>query len=371
MKKTVLYISGSRADFGRITTTLYELLNKDVSIKIFATGQHFSIKHGYTISEVKKESFGVIEANSFIEGDEPFHMLNMYTNTSIALNNFLKSNDIDLILLLGDRNEMLAGAICAAHYNIPIAHIGGGQQSGSIDNSIRDAVTVFSDIHLCATAKNKERIKKIKGSDKNIYIVGAPDIDMIKKIHFPKKEYLFHKYNLNILKPVFLLIQHPVTTEIREAKNQIRCILSSLYHFNAQILCILPNTDMGGMLIREVIEKEKKLNLRTHSHITYKDFLSLMNYADILIGNSSAGIIEAASFHLPVVNIGTRQQNRQQSKNVINTSFDKNQIIKSIKTCLTTEFKQKVSKIKNIYGDGEAGKRIGEILKRYMEEYRS
>jgi GDP/UDP-N,N'-diacetylbacillosamine 2-epimerase (hydrolysing) len=368
MTKTVLYITGSRADFGRSIPTLKALKKKKIIIKLFATGQHFSVKHGYTINDVKKESFDILnQVNTFIEGDEPFHMVQILKKTIESLNNILIKHKIDLILLLGDRGEMLAGATCASHYNIPIAHIGGGQKSGSIDNLIRDAITVFSDIHLCATVENKKRIAQIRGNGNQIFVVGAPDIDMIKTMNFQNKKILLKKYNLNPLKPLFLLIQHPVTNEIKHAADHMKITLDAMRSFEVDIFCILPNADSGGIKMQEVIKTEKNPNIHIFPHIPYQDFLGLMNFADIMIGNSSAGIIESASFHLPVVNIGTRQINREQSKNVINTSYNETQIRNAIKKCLSKEFQRKLQYIENIYGEGKTCTKIAEIISNYLE----
>ena len=368
MTCTVAYVTGSRADFGRIITTLHHLKKRNITPKLIVTGSHFSKKHGYTINEAEKENFEILaELDTIVAGDELYHMVDTFGKTIKSINNVLKKQDIDLLLVLGDRGEMLAAALCAAHLNIPVAHIGGGQTSGSIDNSIRDAITVFSDFHFCATEKNKKRIPDIKGSSSNIFVVGDPDIDMIKKMEFPSRDDVLRRYGLDPDKKVFLFIQHPVTDEIDKSEKYIESVLDALSVFDCQIITIIPNMDAGGQKMNEVIQSYQKIkDMKTFSNIHYKDFLSLMNSVDLMIGNSSAGIIESASFKLPVVNIGNRQRNREQSKNVINTSYKTSEIISVIKKALDNDFKLEVEKCENIYGSGNTAEKIADIIYNYL-----
>jgi GDP/UDP-N,N'-diacetylbacillosamine 2-epimerase (hydrolysing) len=369
MTWNIAYVTGSRADFGRIITTLEALMEHGVAPKIIATGAHFSKEQGYTINEVKNEKFNIIaEIDTIVTGNDLFDMINSFGKTIILLNEVFRENKIDLLLTLGDRGDMLAAAICAAHLNIPVAHIGGGQRSGSIDDLIRDAITVFSELHFCATEKNKKRIARIKQNRSNIFVVGAPDIDMIKFMQFGDRAKVLSSYGLNSKKKIVLFIQHPVTDEFEKTESHIKSILNALSQFDFQTVAILPNTDAGGKKMKAIIEKHPKIKeMKIFSNIPYKNFLNLLNSVDLMIGNSSAGIIEASSFKLPVVNIGTRQKNREKSCNVLNVSYKTADIIHAIEKALSKEFIKKSQNCRNIYGEGGTGKKIAEILLKHLE----
>jgi UDP-hydrolysing UDP-N-acetyl-D-glucosamine 2-epimerase len=198
----------------------------------------------------------------------------------------------------------------------------------------------------------------------NVFVVGAPGLDSILNENLIEPTELSEKYNLDLSKPILLLVQHPVTMEVEDASDQIRETLEAIVELKNQTILIYPNADAGGRKMIEVIkEYEQYLFIKTFKSIPYKEYISLMKIASVMVGNSSSGIIEAPSFGLPVVNIGSRQEGRQRAENVVDVDYDKEQIKAAIKKALYDEdFKEKVKKCKNPYGDGKASIRIADIL---------
>lgn len=363
-KKKILYITGTRADFGRATPILRAIrTEKNFKLFIFATGSHLSSHFGQTVEEIKKEFAIAGKLKTGVEEeDTPKKMVQVLGQEILGMAGFMDNLKPDLILVLGDRNEMLAGAVIGSHLNILVGHIGGGQVTGSIDDKIRDAITIFSDIHFVATKKNAERVIKLGACPKNVYVVGAPDLEAIAKKDFTPGEEIYKKFKLNPDKPVILLSQHPVTTEYNKESYQMKMVLEAIKDIPAQIIATYPNEDAGGKTMTNVLKQFVLVHpqISLYKHIVYKDYLGLMAVADLMVGNSSAGIIEAPSFNLAVANIGTRQEGRERAKNVIDVDYNKLEIKKAIEKSLSVK---KIRKIKNPYGDGKTAQRIMTILK--------
>lgn len=360
MKRKILYISGTRADFGLMETTLKEL-DSELDLRIAVTGMHLMEEFGHTADEVKKEGFIIYELDSTFKEDNKSSMSEYVGRLIVLLTKLCTEIKPDIILLLGDRGEMLAGAIVGTYLGIATAHIHGGEISSTVDDYVRHAITKLSNIHLAASELSSKRIIGMGEEEKNVFVVGAPGLDAILNEELTKD--IFKKYDLKEENPIIILIQHPVSLEFNKSAEQIKTTLDAIKETDDgtfQVIAIYPNSDAGGRAMIEVIESYD--NIKKYKSIPHKDFLSLMNVADLMIGNSSSGIIESPSFQLATINIGTRQEGREQSTNVINTNYDKEEIKKAIKTALyDEEFKNTPSK--NPYGDGKTSKRILKILK--------
>ena len=264
----------------------------------------------------------------------------------------------DLVLVHGDTTTTLASAMAAFLMNIPIAHIQGGEVTGTADESIRHAVTKLSNFHFVANSDAKKRLIRLGEYKKNIFNFGCPYIDVIKKTKFSLKKNLFFKMNLDPQKKTVIFIQHSVTSEIDKVKKQIQITINALKEFkDIQIVSIFSNSDAGGKFI---IDKLKKNNqFKVLPNIESKDFLSLMKHADAMIGNTSAAIREAPSFSLPAVNIGTRQNKRLRAINVIDCEHNKIKIVNALNKALyNKKFLSELKNIKNPYGDGNSAKKI-------------
>lgn len=365
MKRKILYITGTRADYGLMKSVLREIENHPkLELEVIATGMHLMPEFGMTINEIKKDGFKVHEIAATYEQDNKQSMANFVGKFIQLLTDKVKKIKPDIIMVLGDRGEMLAGVIVGTYLTIPVAHIHGGDISSTVDEIVRHAITKLAHIHFPATEKSAERIIKMGEDPSNVFVVGAPGLDIILNENLIEPTKLSEKYNLDLSEPILLVIQHPVTTEVEDAPTQIRETLEAISELRYQTILIYPNADAGGRNMIEVIkEYEKHPFIKIFKNIPYKEYLSLMNIASVMVGNSSSGIIEAPSFGLPVVNIGTRQEGRQRAENVIDVDYDKEQIKAAIKKALYDEdFKEKVKNCKSPYGDGKAGVRIADIL---------
>lgn len=363
--RKILYISGTRADYGLMRETLAQIKkNQKLKIEIVVTGMHLMPEFGRTINEIKKDRFKIHETKAIYEEDNKESMAYFLGKFLQLLIRKIKRIKPDIILLLGDRAEMLAGAIAGAYLGIPVAHIHGGEVTFTIDEMNRQAITKLSHIHFPATKKAAERIIKMGEDNFRVFVVGAPGLDSILKEKLMSPKEVAKRYHLNLSKPIILVLQHSVTTEIEKTPKQIKETMEAIKELRFQSIVIYPNADAGGRKMINIIEKYRKYPfIKIYKNIPHKDYLSLMKISSVMIGNSSSGIIEAPSFHLPVVNIGSRQEGRERTNNIIDVRHKKEEIKKAIKFAIyNKKFRKKVKTCKNPYGDGKTGKRIAEIL---------
>ncbi len=365
MKRKILYITGSRADYGLMLSTLNKIKSHpNLELEIIVTGMHLMEEFGKTINEIEKDNFKLIILDSIYERDNKESMATFIGDLIKKLVPTITKIRPDIILLLGDRGEMLAAAIAGAYLSIPVAHIHGGETTGNIDESARHAITKLSNIHFVATDTSAERIIKMGENPEYIFSVGAPGLDDIVNSDIINSEILKNKYKIDLSEPLILVIQHPVTSESNEAPNQIYETLNAIAELKYQAIVIYPNCDAGGRGIIEIIKKYKNNgNIKIYENIPRMDYLSLLKISSVIVGNSSSGIIEAPSFKIPVVNIGTRQEGRERAENVMDVRYDKKQIMSAIEKALfDKDFKAKLKNIKNPYGNGNSGDRIAHIL---------
>lgn len=333
----------------------------ELDLQVVATGAHFSEQNGLTITEVIAAGFsmaGEVRVPLF-----PTNGATMAKAISIQIAEFTNlMSDIrpDIVLLLGDRGEMLAGAIAALHLNIPVAHIHGGERSGTVDEPVRHAISKLSHIHFVATSQSVERLTRMGERPENIFMTGAPGLDGIVNDACYTKQELWSEFGLSGKHHVALLVYHPVVQEAGSGGDQIQQILSAFAEADAwQVVAVMPNTDAGGSIIADALMIAGSERIRCYNHLTRSQFLSFLRHADALVGNSSAGIIEAASFGIPVVNIGSRQNLRERNSNVIDIAASQ----LALKTCLKRILSEGRTQPHNVYGDGRACERITTLLK--------
>lgn len=363
-QRHILYVTGTRADYGLMKNTLSAIKNNpNLKLSVMVTGMHLMPEFGETVNEIKKDGFDIHEIDAVYKEDDKESM-------SVFLGEFIqratkKISEIkpDIILVLGDRAEMLGAAIIGAYLSIPVAHLHGGEVTSTVDEIVRHTITKLAHIHIPATKNSAERIKNMGEEGWRIHVVGAPGLDEINTQLF-KKKYLEKKFKLDLIKPLLIVIQHPVTLEVSESGAHMTETMEAVKSLNFQTVVIYPNTDAGGRAMIRIIEKYRGVpTIKIFKNIIHKEFLSLMKYASVVIGNSSSGIIEAPSFKLPVVNIGKRQRGRQRADNIIDTDYNKEKITRAIKKALyDKKFINKVKVCKNPYGDGKTGQRVAKIL---------
>ncbi len=362
--KKVVYISGSRADFNLMSRTLIELKNY-VDLIIIATGMHLSKKWGNTIEEINKYDFKIEIAKVILHDNNLSEMVESFGEELIKISKIIKRIMPDLIFVEGDRSEMLAGAIIGAYLNIPVMHHGGGDLSESIDNKIRFAITMFSDYHLTGNIESYKRLIKMGLPNDKIFNVGEPGLDDILAGKYTPKEKIIEKYNIDKSKPLLLLIYHPNTWEYNFIKGNIRQILEAIKILKYPTIGLYANADAGGDIINKFLVKyEAELPYLTlYRHLYKEDFYGLLSICSALIGNSSTGLTELPSFKKPFICIGTRQKGRLKANNVIETTYQKEEIIEAVKKGLfNDEFKKSLEKLVNPYGDGKSYLKITNII---------
>jgi len=365
--RKILYISGTRADYGLMRETLFAIQkHPKLNLEIAVTGMHLMPEFGKTINEIKKDGFKIHRVEAIYRKDIKESMTNFIGECTLKLTKAIKQIRPDIILLLGDRAEMLVGAIVGVYLTIPVVHIHGGEVTSTVDELARQAITKLSHIHFPATKKSAQRIIKIGEDSWRVHTVGAPGLDSILKEKLISPKEIAKKYKLNLSKPILLVLQHPVTTEVKDASWQIREIMEAIRESGYQTIVVYPNADPGGRAIIKVIEKYRKYPfIQIYKNIPREDYLGLMKVVKVIMGNSSGGIIESPSIHLPAINIGKRQMRRERATNVINVNYKKEEIKKAIqKAIYDKRFREKVKKCKNPYGDGKTGMRIANILSR-------
>jgi GDP/UDP-N,N'-diacetylbacillosamine 2-epimerase (hydrolysing) len=367
-KRKIFIVTERRADFSRFKPIL-ELIkkNKKLDYHLVVTGTHLVKKHGYTLNEIIESKFKIFAKFSMFNKkyeikDSGSGMAKALGRAIINLSLILEKSKPDLILSGFDIAANFAATIVGAHMNIPVAHIQGGEVSGNIDESLRHAMSKFSHYHLTANSDSKNRLIKLGEIKKNIFIVGCPSLDALFSEKLISRHEIIKKFNIDISKPYLLIIQHPVTTESEDSKKQIEQILMSLKNINIQKLFILPNNDSGAANIIKII---KKNNVNHATTLKLREYKTLLVNCKILIGNSSSGIHEAASFGIPVINIGNRQKGRLKPKNVIDVKCNSKSILKKINFILKNKkFKNSLRNLKNPYGDGKSAVKIIQILKK-------
>ena len=360
--RKICYISGTRADFGLMKNTL-QIINqdKDLDLEVIATGMHLLSEYGNTCQEIYDAGLNVIsKVKVELSGISGSQMSIALGNQIIGITSTLEKSKPDLVLLLGDRGEMLAGVIASLHLNIPTVHIHGGELSGTVDESVRHAISKMAHYQFTATNNSKDRLIKMGEIKGNIFVTGAPGLDEIRGAQLIPKEVLLEQYGIDRKKPFILLLFHPVVQQTNDINEQVAIIMESLFSCNIQILALMPNADSGGKVISSILKRyQEQQKIKTAAHLTRLNFLSLVSEAEVLVGNSSSGIIEAASLGTPVVNIGSRQNLRERSNNVVDVSIEKSQIISGISKAISLN----KSLFKNVYGDGKSSKRIVNLLK--------
>jgi len=365
--RKIAVVTGTRAEYGYLKP-LMDAIKKDGNLELIpiVTGMHLLPDFGNTYKIVENDFPNAVKIPMDLRGDSLQDMTNYLSSGIKNFAEFFVKNPPDIIVVLGDRSESLAAALAGAYLNIPIAHINGGDVSGgTIDESIRHSITKIAHIHLVHTQENAERVQKMGEEKRRIFVVGALTLDTILNKDLPSKDEIFKKYNLNPTKTTFLVVQHPITTLKDKGYSHMKELFLALDELKQQVVMIYPNCDAGSKELIKLISKyENKDYMHVFKNLPHEDYLGLMKSANLMIGNSSSGIIEAPSLKIPVINIGSRQQGRNRTENIMDVEPEKNKILAAIDFALNNkDFLKKVKSCKNKFGDGKASQRIVKILK--------
>jgi GDP/UDP-N,N'-diacetylbacillosamine 2-epimerase (hydrolysing) len=367
--RKICIITGSRAEYGLLHSLLEKIKkDKNTKLQIIATCMHLLPKFGNTYKEIIKDGFKIdYKVKMPIPSSKPESITGATGLGMIGFSKAFLKLKPDLVVVLGDRFEVLSASFAALSKNIPIAHIHGGESTfGAIDEAIRHSITKMSTWHFAASKVYKKRIIQMGENPKRVYLVGSLGVERIKKIKFLSKTILEKKIKFKFGKKNILITFHPETLSNKSKKESFKNLLYALKKVDdTSIIFTLPNADAGGDKIAKMIKAFTKLNKK--KYIAFKSmgdklYLSTMKYSDLVIGNSSSGIIEAPCFNIPTINIGDRQQGRLQAKSIINTKLNKLSISKSLKTAFLK--KKKMNNIKNPYEIKNTSKKIFDILKK-------
>jgi UDP-hydrolysing UDP-N-acetyl-D-glucosamine 2-epimerase len=365
LKRKILIITERRADYSRFKPIINLIKkSKKLSYVLIVTGSHLLKRHGFTINEIKQDKIKIhYKIKSFVEKkniNDAELMILALGKIFTKISNIIKNSKPDIILTGFDIGANFALTVTGAHFNIPVVHIQGGEVTGSIDESLRHAMSKFSNYHLVANNDAKQRLIKMGERRENIFNVGCPSLDALFLEKKMTCSQILKKFKLDVKKDFIIVIQHPVTSEDKHSGNQILETIKAVKKSLVPALFVLPNNDSGH---HNIIKKIKKGKIQWTETLSLSEYSTLLASARILIGNSSSGIHEAASFKLPVINIGTRQKGRLKPKNVVNANYDRSDIYKKIKFCMyNKKYLKNVKSLKNPYGDGKSSLKIVKIL---------
>lgn len=365
-ERKVCVVTGTRAEYGLFYPILKKIeQSSSLKLQLVVTTMHLSNEFGLTYQQIEHDGFKIDEKiENLLSSDTKSSVAKSTGLATILLSDTLNRLNPDIVLLLGDRYETLAAATTATLMNIPIAHIHGGEiTEGAVDEQIRHAITKMSYLHFASTETYRKRVIQMGENSDRVFNTGAPGIDNIVDFNFMSKEELENDIHWQFGDKSALFTYHPETLSNSDVLKDIQLILKTIRQMELKVLFTYANADDSGHIINQEIEKFCSLNSKKYKvmkNLGQLRYLSTMKYIDILIGNTSSGIIEAASFQKPVVNIGNRQKGRLQSANVIDC--DITSLKDAINYAFSSKFIHKCKNIENIYGKGNAAEIIVEKL---------
>lgn len=363
--RTIVAITGSRGEWGYIRPVL-RLIEKDPALdyRIIATHMHLLPTFGMSVHEIENDGFHVDERIYMtFDGYTAATMTKSLACFLMELPTALQRLKPDIVLLAGDRGEQLMGAIAGLHMGKPVAHIQAGELSGNVDGVVRHAITKLAHIHFAANEEFAERVRHLGEQDFRIHVTGAPLVDELASGFVTAEGDLRQKYRLNGNGHLILAVQHPITEEEADAGEQVIETINALTEINWPAIFVYPNADAGSELIRSQLSKLKRPHIRLFRNLPRQDYLGLMKIADVVVGNSSSGIMEAPTFGKPTVNIGRRQNGRPQASNVVNVGYYKDEIVNAVRKATSPAFVALAKAACNPYGDGTAAQKIVNVLK--------
>jgi UDP-N-acetylglucosamine 2-epimerase (hydrolysing) len=355
--KKIIFVTATRADYGKLKSVILSIQKlKNFKTHIFVTGIHNLATYGNTYKEISKDRVKNIKIfKNQIKSEDGDKI---FSKTVLGFSKYIKKINPDLVVIHGDRIEPLACATVCCLNNVKIAHFEGGELSGTIDEIFRHAISKLCNIHFVTNSIAKKRLLQMGELEDTVFITGSPDVDLILSKNLPSLSVVKKRYDINFSSFV-LAIFHPITTDIKNLKFQIRNFISALKLSKDNIILIYPNNDLGSDIILKEYKKIKNKNILIFPSLRFEYYLTLFKNCKYIIGNSSSGIMEAPYYGIPTINIGSRQRNRANINSIINCSYKSNEILKCIKKNV---FNKKIKKT-FFFGYGKSKKKILKILK--------
>lgn len=374
MKRKTAIVTGTRAEYGLLKPLIREINNNDnFELQLVVTAMHLSPEFGKTIDEIVQDGFQIDKKiECLLSSDSAVGIAKSIGLANIGFADVFEDLKPEIIILLGDRTEILAAATTAMVFSIPIVHIHGGETTeGAYDEGIRHAITKMSHIHFASTEAYKNRIIQLGEHPSTVFNVGAIGLDSIKKLKLLNKDEFELSIHKKLLKHTILITYHPVTNENGTASQQFQQILNVLESLKDTLLIFThANSDKEGRVINQMISEYTRLNsgkaceFKSLGQLRY---LSALQYIDVVIGNSSSGIIEVPYFKIPTINIGDRQKGRIAPESVIHVENDEILIGKALQIAFSSDFRLKCQTMKQLYGDGVSTKKMVSILSSFGE----
>lgn len=366
-RRRIAVVTGTRAEYGLLKSSMEAIRNHDnLELQVVATGMHLSDRYGSTINEIRSDGFEVAATpRMLVDGDTGAAMAK---SLGVGVQAFVDTFELlnpDIVLVLGDRDEPLAATLASTHMNTPVAHVHGGDaaEGATIDESIRHALTKFAHLHFPASEASATRIERMGEEPWRVTVVGAPGLDLINDGRYDAPDALAKKHDFDTEQTTILIVQHPLTRASRDAGHQMRETIRAVKSFDAQLVFIHPNSDAGrGDIVSEIQSIENEEDVWVFENLPRREYLALLDFVDVLVGNSSSGIIEAPSLELPVVDIGPRQEGRERAENTISCEHDEKAIRESITNALEESAQERAKEASNPYDYGGAGGTIANRL---------
>lgn len=372
MKKLISILTATRAEYGLLKPLIIKLESEqEFDVRIVVTGTHLSKEHGMTYQEIEADGFRIDEKIEILTGsNRPAGISQTMGSAIIKFSDYFERLKPELLIVLGDRYETLAVCIAAMNAGIPIAHLYGGETTeGAIDESIRHAITKMSYLHFTSTSEYRKRVIQLGEDPSRVFEVGAIGIENIKNTKLLSKAELMKSLDINLDSPYALVTFHPVTLEGEAVEQQFQALLKACdKNHNLHYIFTKANADANGNVINKMIDEhvEQSDNAVAFASLGMLRYLSALKYTEMVIGNSSSGLIEAPSFGIPTINIGNRQRGRLQSDSVIQCEADEKEISEAIVLAGRKEFIEKAKNTQNPYGDGNTSNKIVKVLKDYL-----
>jgi GDP/UDP-N,N'-diacetylbacillosamine 2-epimerase (hydrolysing) len=368
-KKLVLGVTGIRSEYDIMSSVFRAISDHPkLELQLAVTGAHLSEAYGCTINEIHADGFVVADKiESLLSGDNSsFRVKGLGIQLQGLVQTVMRLKP-DYLLVLGDREESMTTALVGAYMNIPVAHIAGGDRViGNVDDHIRHAVTKLAHLHFATNRESKERILRLGEQPFRVFDVGNPGLDRLLSVPVIKTSELSRRlgYHIEDGEPLIMLIQHVISSEINQAYDQMKVSLEAIKYLGIKTILSYPNSDAGGQqMIRAIREYESLPYLYISKNIPRLEFVNLMRSVSCMLGNSSAGILEAPLLKLPVINLGNRQSGRLHAENVQFVPHDKQLIVDAVKRAIfDSEYRKTVAQCTNPYGDGQSSARIADIL---------